>query len=78
MHTAHYKGTNQEERGVDVNFIFNADFSGDATISARVDGVSETIKIPANILIQFIAYNYVLPRRQEALEQAGTTELLLR
>ena len=57
-------------------FHFNSDFSGDVVIrNQKLD--SENVLIPGKDLLEFIAYNYILPKKIEKLEDMDYKKLLI-
>ncbi len=55
----------------DFIFHFNSDFSGEIKINKN----KTVINIPVKDLLEFIAYNYILPNRIEKLENMNYEEL---
>lgn len=80
MHIAEFTGTTENGADVKVRIHFNTDCSGDVMIETvqKRRGRYNTVRFPAKILLQFTAYHYILPQRQEALGRASLTELLLK
>jgi hypothetical protein len=53
-------------------FIFNSDFSGNVTITA--DGKS--VELPAEDILKFVAYYFVMPKQIAKVEQQSVHGLL--
>ncbi len=53
-------------------FNFNSDFSGDITISRE----GKEISIPANDILELVAYKYLTHKRIERIESMDYRELL--
>lgn len=73
--------TATDDRGdpVKITFHYNPDFSGDVTIVRDHKGpgiVQDRFNVPGHALLHLVAHGYVLPRKQEALEECTIEELL--
>lgn len=69
MHTYDYK----DEKGTDIYFHYNGDFSGDVTINSD----NKELEIPAKAILEFVAYCYVLSKKIGNLEEMNFEELLI-
>lgn len=70
--------TTVKTNGSKFTFHFNSDFSGDVLIykEGRV-AIDESgiIRIPCEVLLEFIAYNYILPKKIQQVEEMSVSSL---
>lgn len=58
----------------DFAFNYNSDFSGDVIITKITTG--ESIEVPGQDILEFVAFSYILPKRIAAAENLTLSELL--
>jgi len=69
MHTYTYK----DEKGKETYFHYNGDFSGNVIINSD----NKELEIPAEAILELVAYCYVLGRKIENLENMDHEEILI-
>lgn len=69
MHTYTYK----DKEGKEIYFHYNGDFSGDIIINSD----NKELEIPAEAILELVAYCYVLGKKIERLENMNDKELLI-
>jgi len=60
-----------------VIFHYNSDFSGNVVVTYRKALLSDTIEIPAQDFLKFVADAYVRPKLISCIEQTPAEDLLI-
>lgn len=79
MSVAQYEAKLKDGTPITIDIHFNQDFSGDITLTSSRRTLTEgdhrkEFVIPAKVLLRFVAFHYVVPRRSRRLKMALHTD----